>query len=629
MPTFVTHGDPNVIEPGSPRARYDEANRKAPSPTVYDNPATQSARATGSALAQQGQGVAATQQNTAQGFANQASGFNPQAQSITAAGGMAPANTNAAPAGGLAGLQAQNAAGLGPMGRSTGSAISPSFAAARGQMNVSQPGAPKSPFLGASAPGSAFAPAGGVPGAPAAARSGPPAPPAFGVGQQVAATNYGSVANVDPGALGAYGNAAGQLGGAPGTVAGQLGAAPQVGNVGNIATGAAPGAVAGQLGTMGASSADQQSMMARLNGFLDAPDGPSVAEAQLQQAQANNIGQMLGLARSGRGGAGAQAQALAGAMSEGSALASDTAGQMATLRAQEEDMRRNRALSAIGLGGEMATAARGQDLGYRGQDLAALQGDQATSLGARGQDLQASMANQSTQSQLEQLRAQTALGARGQDLSALQGDQSTALGARGQDLSALQSDIQAQIAARGQNLSALQGNQSAGVSTRGQDIAAQSDLNNVNTTRRAQDLAALTSDADRNLAAQQLALQGKLGFGGLQNQATGQGLDYLSNANQQALGAEGMAQANIMQGQRNLLDLQLGNQANDTSIKNTNTAAAAQAAAQPSFLQSLLPVGGTIAGAILGGPIGAAIGGGIGAGVQSQIRPIDRQNPYG
>lgn len=293
-------------------------------------------------------------------------------------------------------------------------------------------------------------------------------------------------------------------------------------------------------------------------------------------------------------------------------------------------MRRNRALSAIGLGGEMATAARGQDLGYRGQDLAALQGDQATSLGARGQDLQASMANQSTQTQLEQLRAQTALGARGQDLSALQGDQSTALGARGQDLSALQSDIQAQIAARGQNLSALQGNQQAGVTTRGQDIQAQTALNDVNTARRGQDLAALTSDADRNLAAQQLALQGKLGFGGLQNQATGQGLDYLSQANQQALGAEGLKQATIDSetavGQSNT------QRQHELDLARISADAARRAAeaSKPSFLQSLLPVGGAILGGVLGGPIGAAAGGALfgGAG-QAAARPIDKTNPYG
>jgi hypothetical protein len=36
-------------------------------------------------------------------------------------------------------------------------------------------------------------------------------------------------------------------------------------------------------------------------------------------------------------------------------------------------MLRNRQLSAIGLGGEMSTAARGQDLAFRGQNLSEAQ----------------------------------------------------------------------------------------------------------------------------------------------------------------------------------------------------------------------------------------------------------------
>jgi hypothetical protein len=458
---------------------------------------------------------------------------------------------------------------------------------------------------------------------------------------------------VTPGQLGGYSQVAGQLGGgyqvgSVGGIASQLGAGPQVGNVGNIQMGAGPGAVMPQLGNMGQQSGDQQAMMSRLNGFLDSPDGPSVAQSQLQSAQADNMANLLGAARSGRGGAGAQAQALRGAMSEGSAIMSDTAGQLATLRAQEADMLKNRQLSAIGLGGDMATAARGQDLGFRGQDLAALQGDQGAALGARGQDLQSAMANQSTQTQLEQLRAQTDLGARGQNLAALQGDQSTALGLeglrantattnRGQDLSALTADQQASIAARGQNLSALQGNQSTALGARGQNLGAlqgdqstaaqmslgqlQADLmgrgqnlsalqgdqstalgreglaaqtalgargqdlsllqgnqstalgargqdvtrelglQNVNLGMRGQDAGVLMGDADRNLAAQRLGLDAGLGYGNLANTASGQGLQFLNNANQQGMMTQGM--------QNDLLQSQLQNQ---TSLQNTETA---------------------------------------------------------
>jgi hypothetical protein len=369
----------------------------------------------------------------------------------------------------------------------------------------------------------------------------------------------GAPGAVNPGSLGAISNVANGLGGGyqvgnVGGISSRLGGAPQVGDVGNIQMGSGPGSVMPQLGNMGQTNGDQAGMMSRLNGFLDSPDGPSVAEAQLKQAQAGNMADLIGAARSGRGGAGASAQALRGAMSEGSAIMSDTAGQLATLRAQEADMLKNRQLSAIGLGGDMATAARGQDLSFRGQDLSALQGDQSTQLGARGQDLQGAMANQSTQTALEQLRANTALGARGQDLSALQGDQSTALGLeglrantsvaqRGQDLSALTADQQASVAARGQNLSALQGNQATSLGARGQDLGAltadqgtqaQLALGQLQASlgARGQDLSALQGDQ---------ATAAQMGLGNLQASLSGRGQDLsLLQGNQAtALGSRG------------------------------------------------------------------------------------------
>jgi hypothetical protein len=594
---------------------------------------TGAARTLGSNLQQQGQSIFNQQTAASNGFANQGQNYQAGAQSITAPGGMTPI-------GGAAGGATQSLQG----GRSAGTAIAggvqrtPSGA-------IINPGRPTGGLT--QIQGGLTGAGGAAPGMPAA----PAGPPAFQVGQRAAAGNMGSVSNVDPSGLGAYGSVAGGLGAAPGAVsrgslgnvgmtagqvpgvASQLGGAPQVGNVGNIGTGAAPGAVQGTFGNQGAQSADQAGMMGRLNGFLDAPEGPSVAEAQLKQAQAQNMGQMIGLARSGRGGAGAQAQALEGAMSEGGAVASDTAGQLATLRAQEEDMRKNRALSAIGLGGNMATDARGQDLSFRGQNLTAAQGDQSTQLGARGQDLTASMANQQTQTQLEGLRAQTALGARGQNLGALQGDQSTALsalqgdqsaqlgvrgqnlsaaqgnqqtalGARGQNLDAMSTDVQAQIAARGQNLGALQGNQQAQLGARGQNVTQEGNILGANTAMRQQDLGALTSDADRNLAAQQLSLQGQLGFGGLQNDATGQGLQYMSQANQQALGAEGLAQAATSDYNNMVAGINNTNTMADASILNNNN----NINAQPSFMEKvgLLGIGGLFQ---AGGAIGGAYAG--------------------
>jgi hypothetical protein len=408
-----------------------------------------------------------------------------------------------------------------------------------------------------------------------------PAPAPLTTSQLGAAPTIGQIANV-----------AGQLGSTPqaagvGTVAGRLGAAPQVAGVGNIQMAAGPGGVMPQLGSQGASNADQQGMLARLNGFLDAPEGPSVAEAQLRQAQASNMADLIGAARSGRGGPGAQALALQDAMSAGAGIASDTAGQAATLRAQEADMLKNRQLSAIGLGGDMATAQRGQDLGFRGQNLAALQGDQSAALAGRGQDLQAAMANQGTQTALEQLRAQTALGARGQNLAALQGDQGTAaqmsLGqlqadvtGRGQNLAALQGDqstalgreglaAETALGARAQDLSLLQGNQQTALGARGQNA-------NV-----------LTADADRNLAAQRLGLDAGLGYGNLANQANQTGLNYLSQANQQGVMTQGMTN-----------DLTSNLLSNQTSAQNALTAgqyglqaAAASSPDQPGFWEQL------------------------------------------
>lgn len=365
---------------------------------------------------------------------------------------------------------------------------------------------------------------------------------AFGVGQRGAAPSM-----VNTSKLGALNT----------NVAGGLGAAPTV-NAGNVNAAvkptAAPGAVTPQLGNQGAANANQQSMIGRVNSFLDTPQGPSVAEAQLRQAQADNAAQLMGAARSGRGTSGDQAEALREAMAGGSALMSDTAGQLATLRAQEQDMRQNRDLSAMGLGGQLAGEQRGQDLGYRGQNLASLQGDQSTALGARGQNLQASLANQGTQLSLEQLRGQLGLGARGQNLSALQSDQG------------------AQLGARGQNLSALQGNQATQLGARGQDV-----------TARAQDLSALTGDADRGLAAQQLGLQGQLGLSGLGLQAQGQGLQASAQQNALGLGAEGMAQDAISQANRNTLQQAIANGANATQL----AAIEQQIASRPSFGQQL------------------------------------------
>lgn len=404
---------------------------------------------------------------------------------------------------------------------------------------------------------------------------------------QGAAPASGGAAAAPPAAGGVF--QVGARGAQPGMV--QLGAAPTVNgaSVGMTNPGAAPGAVMPQLGTGGSGNAFQNSFLAQLQQQINAPQGPSIAAAQLKQAQADNAAQLIGAARSGRGGVGDQAEALREAMAGGSALMSDTAGQLATLRAQEEDMNKNRQLSALGLGGQLAGAQREQDLGYRAQNLGALQGDQSAGLAARGQNLQSQIANQGTQLNLEQLRGQLGLGARAQDLSAAQGNQATQLGARAQDV-----------------------------------------------TARAQDLSALDSDANRQLAAQQLALQGQLGLTGLGLQAQGQGLQYSQAANALGLAGEGMAQDAINQANQRLVQLSLGNQANDTNLLMQQNALNAQ----PSFLEQLgLNIAGGVGNALGGGLVGslfspsapapAAAAPAAAAAVANYYAPAPTATPYG
>lgn len=332
------------------------------------------------------------------------------------------------------------------------------------------------------------------------------------------------------------------LPGQPGAVAGQLGGTPQaVGAGANVAgqLGAGPGNVYGTMGNMGGAAGDQQNMLGRLQGFLDQGTDPSIAQAQLQQAQANNAANLIGAARSARGGPGAVAAAMRGAISEGSAIGSDTAGQMATLRAQEADMQRQRQLQGIGLGGQLAGDIRAGDQAYRGQDIQQALADQSTQLGARGQDLNALLADQASGNQLALANLEAALAGRGQNLQALQGDQSSALGARGQDVNALLGQMQQNVVQRGQTLDTM------------------------------------SADAQRNLDAQGMNMQRELGMAGLGVQSQGQGLDYLSQAQQRGLMGEGaaldfysqmagLAQENLAS-QRNYAIGQQTNQQRDTA----------------------------------------------------------------
>lgn len=90
---------------------------------------------------------------------------------------------------------------------------------------------------------------------------------------------------------------------------------------------------------------DQLSLDAQaLRDYANRGPGPSVAQAQLQLAQADNERQALSMARNTRGIG--QNAAVRNAATEQARIGGQTAGQMGVLRAQEEDMWRQRELQA-------------------------------------------------------------------------------------------------------------------------------------------------------------------------------------------------------------------------------------------------------------------------------------------
>lgn len=105
-----------------------------------------------------------------------------------------------------------------------------------------------------------------------------------------------------------------------------------------------------------------RSSVDRLNAYADQAEGPSAAQAMLRaQADADKRTQ-IAIARSGRGGAAGQAQAMRQAMSEGAAIMGDTRGQAGVLRAQETNAYENRRLTAMSAAGQLNSAADQQKL---------------------------------------------------------------------------------------------------------------------------------------------------------------------------------------------------------------------------------------------------------------------------
>lgn len=100
----------------------------------------------------------------------------------------------------------------------------------------------------------------------------------------------------------------------------------------------------------------------RLQNFYQQGPGPSAAQAQLASASDQNQANAISLANSGHN-AGDNAQAMRQAMFSNAATQQQTAGQMATLRAQEDAAWRGQQLGAMGTEQSSLGNIRGQDIG--------------------------------------------------------------------------------------------------------------------------------------------------------------------------------------------------------------------------------------------------------------------------
>jgi hypothetical protein len=137
----------------------------------------------------------------------------------------------------------------------------------------------------------------------------------------------------------------------------------------------------------------------QVQGFLQAPEGPSAAQAQLTQARDQSMADALSLAHSGRGGAGQQARALRGAMSQNAATQSQAGQAAALLRANESQNFKNQQLQGLGLGSNIAAGKDQNTLSALG-----LSGNLATGI-------------DQNRLSAETLAANTAQGMRGLDIS--------------------------------------------------------------------------------------------------------------------------------------------------------------------------------------------------------------------
>jgi hypothetical protein len=109
-----------------------------------------------------------------------------------------------------------------------------------------------------------------------------------------------------------------------------------------------------------------------LRNYADRGPGPSAAQAQLEQTLDQNVATQIALAKSGRG-AGASGNAMRQAQFQAANMGQQTAGQMATLRAQEEANWRQQQLQGLSAAGGVASNLEQSAQGRLGLNLTGLQ----------------------------------------------------------------------------------------------------------------------------------------------------------------------------------------------------------------------------------------------------------------
>jgi hypothetical protein len=112
----------------------------------------------------------------------------------------------------------------------------------------------------------------------------------------------------------------------------------------------------------------QYGLAGQLAGLANAPQGPSAAQAQLQQGTNDALNSQLALARSGSG-FGESSNAMAGAAQNSAGIQAANANQSAMLRAQEDASARARQAQLLGMSGEQLEQGRAADLALAQQQI--------------------------------------------------------------------------------------------------------------------------------------------------------------------------------------------------------------------------------------------------------------------